>query len=131
MVCLDTTFVIDFLRGAKDIQAIKENLDKTNESITITAPTVIEITRGLYLNNVRPDERQKVEDMFSSLIILDLDNKSAMLAGKIEAELIRAGKQIDLEDIMIASIAITNNQKLITRNTRHFKRIKGLQIESY
>lgn len=131
MVCLDSTFVIDLLRGKKDVQAIKENLDKTNEPIMITTPTVIEITRCLYLSNVHLNERQKVEGLFSSLVILDLDSKSAMLAGKIEAELIRSDKQIDLEDIMISSIAITNNQKLITRDVKHFKRIKGLEIESY
>lgn len=38
---------------------------------------------------------------------------------------------IDLEDIMIAAIAITNNEKLITRNEKHFRRIKGLEVEGY
>lgn len=131
MVCLDSTFVIDLLRGEEDIWAVKEKLDRSNESIMIAVPTIIEITKGLYLNNMRPNEREKVEEIFSSLVILNLDHKSATLAGKIEAELIRHGKQIDLEDIMIASIAITNNQRLITRNVKHFKRIKGLEIESY
>jgi len=38
---------------------------------------------------------------------------------------------IDIEDIMIAAIAIVNGEKILTRNSKHFKRIEGLEVEEY
>ena len=34
-------------------------------------------------------------------------------------------------DCMIASIALLENEILLTRNTKHFTRISGLKVESY
>ena len=63
--------------------------------------------------------------------MLNLDKDSAILAGKIEANLIKKGEIIDLEDIMIGAIAIINDETLITRNIKHFSKIKNLKIQSY
>ena len=63
--------------------------------------------------------------------MLDLDKNSAILAAKIEADLRNNGEIIDVEDIMIAAISINNNETLVTRNKKHFERIKDLKIETY
>ena len=39
--------------------------------------------------------------------------------------------QIDPEDAMIAGIARTNKQRIITRNVKHFSDIEGVEIENY
>jgi predicted nucleic acid-binding protein len=63
--------------------------------------------------------------------MLPLDLESAFLAGDIQKELIRKGEIIDPEDCMIAGIALKSNEPLLTRNLKHFKRIPGLQVETY
>lgn len=40
-------------------------------------------------------------------------------------------QEIDAIDSMIAAIALLENEPLLTRNTKHFTRIKGLRVESY
>jgi predicted nucleic acid-binding protein len=34
-------------------------------------------------------------------------------------------------DVLIAAVAMIQNQKVVTRNSEHFARIPGLQVESY
>ena len=40
-------------------------------------------------------------------------------------------KPIGMADSMIASIAISNELFLVTDHLKHFKRIKGLQLENW
>ena len=81
--------------------------------------------------NIRKDEKEKIYALIESLVSLPLDKKSAFKAGEIDASLNKKGNKIDIEDVMIGAIAIINNEKLLTRNTKHFKRIKGLVVEEY
>ncbi len=135
MVCLDSTFVIDILKGTDKAKQLEEDIDNRGEEIFITSPAIIEIVRGLYLKsnikNLKFEEKEKTLKLINSLSILDLDKNSAILAAKIEANLRNNGEIIDIEDIMIAAIAINNNETLVTRNKEHFERIKDLKIEIY
>ncbi len=67
----------------------------------------------------------------SSLLVLNFNIANAFKAGEIEANLRREGAIIQIEDIMIAATCISKNETLITRNKKHFERIKGLKIQSY
>lgn len=58
------------------------------------------------------------------------DSQSAYQAGKIYTLLKKEGKLIGNQDILIASIALTNDIPLLTRNIDHFQRIKGIKIIS-
>lgn len=133
MACLDTTFIIDLINGRVDMAYLEENF--TNEEIFISSPTIIELIRGLNLKsnlkNVRPGEKEETKRIISLFSVLELGKEEAMLAGEIDAKLSNEGKMIDIEDILIAAICIENNETLITRNEKHFKRIKDLKIEIY
>ncbi|MBS3098502.1 PIN domain-containing protein [Candidatus Woesearchaeota archaeon] len=131
MVCLDTSFLIDVLRGEKRVEEIENRLDKGTEPVKVASPAIMELIRGAVLSNNPETEKQKVHQLLSYLIVLNLDKESAIIAGNIEAELIKAGEKIDVEDIMIGAIAKKDNETLLTRNKKHFEKIKGLKIESY
>ncbi len=135
MVCLDTTFLIDFIKGRIEANVMANNLGNREEIITIATPSIVELFKGIYLRenikNIEPNEIDKIKNVISSFSILDLDRVSAILAGEIEADLINRGEMIDIEDIMIGAIAKQNGEKLITKNVKHFERIKGLEVEGY
>jgi len=135
MVCLDSSFVIDIIKGLDEAVKREREIDLSNEEITIAAPAITEVIVGLHLNRTKKyssqEEKDKVMKLINSLLVLNLDKGSAILAGEIEAELENKGTIIDIEDIMIGAIAKHNNETLITRNKKHFEKIPGLKIESY
>ncbi len=130
MAVLETTFVIDLLRGKPQIKELKDELDKTEATLAIAAPSVMEIWSGAELSNVPESERVKINELLLSLIVLVLDEKAAKKAGEIEAGLLKAGQPIDTEDVMIAAIALVNGEKVVTRDA-HYSRIPGLRVLKY
>jgi len=135
MACLDSSVIIDILRGRNSAEVIENKLDSADEEIFIPAPVIIELIWGFYLksskSNIKENEKERIDKFLSSFVILDLDKESAIKSGEIEAELINSGELIDLEDIMIAAIAVKNDETLITKNKKHFEKIKDLKVQSY
>lgn len=130
MVCLDTSFLIDLFRGRKDATRKMLEIEGTSESVTIAAPTIMEFATGLALMR-SSKEREYLNEFLDSASVLPLDKTSALLAGEVNASLIKAGKKIGELDILIGAIALTHGERLLTRNTKHFSRIRGLITEDY
>jgi len=64
-------------------------------------------------------------------MIVPFGDKEAVAAGDILAALRFKGESIGIEDVLIASTAIMNKYIMVTANTRHFLRIKGLTVENW
>ena len=130
MACLETTFIIDLLRAKKEVSELKNNLDKTETSLTIAAPSIMEIWSGAILAKVSLLEKEKINELLQSLEVLFLDEKSAKEAGEIEAELLREGITVETEDIMIAAIARVHGETIVTRDA-HYAHIPNLRLLKY
>jgi len=125
---IDTTFIIDFLRGEKE--AIAKISELKNEPIKTTSVSVFEVWQGIH--DIRDkSRRERIENFLSSIGLLAFDVKSAKTAGTIYAELKTKGKSIDAADCMIGGIALNQNEVLLTRNKKHFENIPGLKIDVY
>lgn len=51
--------------------------------------------------------------------------------GEIVGALVRVGEPIGVADSMIAATALANDLTLVTRNQKHFKRVRGLRIAGW
>lgn len=128
MVCLDTDIIIDFLRKDKIVLGKIIELKKLNNRISTTTINAFELFKGL------PDlsEQSKydsAEIFLNNVHIFKFTLSSSKIAANIFNDLMAKGQVIELPDIMIASIALENNESILTRNIRHFERIPGLRIE--
>ena len=127
---LDTTTIIDILRGNEEILNKIKGLENKNEPLMTTSISVFEIWQGNEdISNIK--KRKKIQELLNSLITLNFDVDSAKEAGSIHGMLRKKGRMIDPEDSMIAGIAKVQNEKVLTRNVSHFQRIEGITIESY
>jgi tRNA(fMet)-specific endonuclease VapC len=117
----DTTFLIDFLVKRPD--AI---LFAKNNHIVTTAISVFEVYQGAKIT-----EFEGLDEFFNEFMVLKFGKEEAVLAGKIALDLKKKGEIIDFEDCMIASIALIKDVPIITKNLKHFNRIKNLKIISY
>ena len=128
MVCLDTNIIIDFLK--KKVYAINrlKELNDENISLSTTSVNTFELYGGVIKSGYQ-DSIHPLNALLNNIKIINLDLNSSKKAAEIFEDLKSKGEIIDLADIMIASIAITNKESLLTENKNHFKRIKELILE--
>lgn len=130
MACLETTFLIDLLRGKPAVKELKDELDRTETRLAIAAPSIMELWAGSCAAKGTQAEQDKIIELMESLEILPLDGRSAREAGEIEADLIAKGLAIQAQDVMIAGIARINGEKVVTRD-EGYARIPGLKVLKY
>lgn len=128
---LDTSFLIDLMKGKEKAVKKEKKLQLRSSPQLITIPTLFELWSGIVQSGKPEKEKEKILEVLSSRASLDFDRKSAKVAGKIDGELATQGKKIEPVDSMIAGIAITNGEKILTSNTKHFERIAqaGFEVE--
>ncbi|PRR71898.1 type II toxin-antitoxin system VapC family toxin [Neomoorella humiferrea] len=111
---LDTTALIDFLRGDKHTIALLEVL-KDKAPLAACPITVAEVFSG-----AREKELLVVERFLSSLKFYPIDYESSRLAGRWRYTYARKGITLSLPDTLIAAVALRNNLALVTANDRHY-----------
>jgi tRNA(fMet)-specific endonuclease VapC len=127
MVCLDSDIIIEFLKNNKIILNKINDLQEKENNISTTSINTFEVLRGFV--NYKSDSINRFNNFLSNLKIYNFNFPSSKKAAEIFEELKSRGEMLDLADIMIASIAISNNETLLTNNISHFKRIPELKIE--
>ena len=127
---LDTTAIIDLLRGDKSILKRVESLEKINAPVSTTSISIFELWQGTI--DMKDDKkRNKICTLLESIGSLQFDVQSAKEAGLIYSNLRKSGNIIDPEDCMIAGIVKINKETLLTRNKKYFSRIDQLKVEYY
>jgi tRNA(fMet)-specific endonuclease VapC len=132
MICLDSSFIIDFLNKDTKARVIYEKY--SNEEFFISEITIFEVATG-FLYSEYKHKKSNFDifiDFISNFQILSTLNLHSFEAARISASLIYKGKRIDDNDCIIAGTMIANNvKKIITKNKKHFSKIKGIEVLSY
>ncbi len=126
---LDTSILIDVLR--KKIDVIEFIRNHQEDSFVTSSACVYELWSGVYRLPVDQQKPQaaRLKELLSSLgKVVRLGMKEAAIAGSLYADLAKTGTLIDDIDILIAATSIARNATLVTRNSKHFSRIKSLDI---
>ena len=125
--CLETSFVIDFLREKED--AIEKYREIKGRKLETTSVVAWEVLRGPKLTG-RVKEYKEAVKLFERLNILPFTLASSRIASEIELDLKEKGRSLNLIDVLIAAAAIENSSKLITRDEGYMN-IRGLEVEFY
>ncbi len=127
---LDISFIIDVLKNKPDALIKAAELEKSTLPVRSTTVSVFELWQGL--EDIHDQDKfKKIETFLSSVGLLSFDLESAKIAGSTYAELKRKGELIEAEDCMIAGIALWHGDRILTRNVKHFGKIKHLLVETY
>lgn len=110
MVCLDTSVLIDYLKGDQGIVALVASYVK-EEKLSTTAVSEYELLR-------HPDKlkRDVAQELLSTMKIYDFDRDAADESSRIYRRLNEEGSKINENDILIAGIALANKELLLTRD---------------
>ncbi len=122
---VDTDILSEFFRGnTKVISKFDEHL-KAYGFITLSIISYYEILNGLLFKDAKK-QLEKFEAFVELNRVIPITLPMAKTAAAIQADIRKRGKEIGHTDTLIAGIAIVSELQLVTNNTSHFKRIKGL-----
>ena len=124
-VLLDTTVVIDLLRGREGAAARLRSLRQAGDSPHVCAITVEETVRGL-----RPKEREAARALFDGLRTVPLGSDEGWQAGEWRRENAARGRALTQADCLVASAALAIGARLATGNPRDFA-MAGVQVDHW
>lgn len=114
-VMLDSTVVIDILRGRPGALARLRELQLAGDEPVICATVAFEVSVG-----VRPREREDATVLFEGLGALPLGVAEGRLAGWWALRHRQGGRTLSPSDCMIAAAAVENAARLATGNPKDF-----------
>ena len=111
-ILIDTSVVIDLLRGDAEAAAFMLGLD--------AVPSASELTRIETLRGMRSNERSATERVFRTLNWVPVDESVARRAGELGRRWRRSHPGISTTDLAIAATALELEAQVATSNVRHF-----------
>lgn len=114
-VLLDTTVLIDILRGRPSTIGRLRSLRRLPGVPCTTAINVEEIQRGL-----RPEETAAADQLFDGLKVVEINRAHGELAGRWRRDHAAIGVTLAQSDCLIAAAAVALAVPLATGNPRHF-----------
>ena len=129
MVCVDTSFLAALERNDSGALEKLKGLAERGEVVFTTAVNVAECYRGAYGSRDRAKALRDTKELLELFAILNLDYESGRRWGELSESM--RPDTIGDRDLFIASIALVNNQSILTGNRKHFERIPGLIVETW
>lgn len=109
---VDSDVLVDHLRGISRFRAGRNR-------VLYSIITRCELFAG------RPSEEETVRRLLASFSEIGIDRTIAEAAGRIRRE-----AAIPLPDAVIAASALELGATIVTRNRRHFERVRGLRLRA-
>lgn len=120
-VLLDTSVLIDHLRGHAAARAALARVVDDGERLAASVLTRVEILAGM-----RPAEDVATRGLFGALTWVPVDVAIAERAGLLANRYLRTHPGVDPVDFVIAATAEAIDAPLWTRNLKHFPMIEDL-----
>jgi predicted nucleic acid-binding protein len=124
-VLLDTTVLIDFLKGRSGTVGRVQQLGERGDLPYTCAINVEEVSRG-----IRPREEDVFIRLLAGLHVAPLGVPEGRLAGFWTRTLSKRGRTVSPADALIAAAAIGIGASVATGNPRDF-RFPGLDVEHW
>jgi tRNA(fMet)-specific endonuclease VapC len=133
MICLDSSFVIDYLKGVPEALRVFEQHEE--EEFVLTELCVFEVGIGYFslLSKTKNTEMfLQFIDFASTFTILPMTNLFAFDAAAYYTRLKSTGRTFGITDCLIAGVMNANKvNKIITRDTEHYQRLPHLEVITY
>jgi len=121
MIVLDSTVLIDLLRGNPAAHRALEEVSSRQERKMCSVVSKVELLAGM-----RTHEESDIRVFFRTLESIPVDDDIAELAGTMASQFLRAYPGVDTEDYIIAATTMHYNASLWTLNVKHFPMFENL-----
>lgn len=114
-VLLDTSFIIDFLRGRPEAGKRWDSLIREEVILGCCAVNIEEVYAGM-----KPDEERITSTFLQALYYFNLTREAARKAGEYRREYRGRGITLHTPDTLIAGVCSYHGLALVTKNASHF-----------
>jgi tRNA(fMet)-specific endonuclease VapC len=126
---LDTdTLVYISKRMGHCVANLENHLDG---DIAISTINLFELEFGIAKSNNPAKGQAFLHEIKARFQLFGFDANCAAHAGRVKAQLSQVGMPIDPYDLQHAGIALTHGLTFVTRNTKEFLRVPGLQLVNW
>jgi predicted nucleic acid-binding protein len=122
VIVVDTTILIDVLRGRPAAAATIDNAFGRGDDITASVVSKVEVWGGM-----RAHEKRAIRTLFGLIQWVPVDEPVADLAGEYARTYRASHRGIDVPDFLIAATAMRADAELWTRNVKHFPMFEALE----
>ena len=132
MVGIDTTFLVDLFRGDKKALKLMEKLGEREEHLSTTVINLAELYRGAYLHKDKERKLREIEELENLLIISGYENRECK--NLWQTLLISKRKRKNGErqrHFNCCHFLSYGENKIITRDKKHFEQIEEIEVVSY
>ncbi len=126
---LDTDTCIFWLKGNEHIE--QKAMSYGIDNLAISFITVSELYYGAYKSQRVDKNIALVRKLTDQINVVESDDAIGETFGSLKASLENVGLIIDDADMFIAACALVHGLTVITNNTKHFRRIKGLKLDNW
>lgn len=129
MYLLDTDTLIFFLKG--DERVVRRFRESSGSPKALSVVTYGELLYGAHKSSRTQENLAKVYRLAEIYPVINISRAVMECFGGMKAELSRDGMSVDDFDLLIGCTALTLNYTVVTNNTKHFERIKGLRVANW
>lgn len=123
---IDTDWTINYL---KDKVPYADKLEELRpEGMAISSASVAEVLTGIVGETERDRQKLALANFLQPLVEIPFDQKLTERFARIRKDLLKKHTPLENFDIVIAATAMEYDLILLTDNTAHFKRVKGLKL---
>lgn len=129
MYLLDTDTVIYALKGQPDV--VRNLALHADDPLGVSVITLMELYYGTFRSAQVAGNLARVRALEKALRVWDLQADAAEVFGALKAQLESDGNRLDDFDLGIAACALVHNLTLVTHNSAHFARVRGLRLDDW
>jgi len=129
MVCLDTSVLIALLRNDKNAMSKLRMEAARGTRVSTTPVNLCELYAGAYSSRDQLRELKRLKGLQEAVRILEFNIEACRRYGELVNDPDLKVKPIGDFDLIIASIVISHDESLASRNVERFQRIPGLNLE--
>jgi tRNA(fMet)-specific endonuclease VapC len=120
---VDTTWVIEYLRGNQDI--IQRLQTYSPEGLAIAIVSMAELYEGVFRSNNPAGNETILKDFLTGVTVLGIDEEVCIIFGREMARLRQVGMTVGDMDVLIAATALRHNLTVLTAD-HDFERVENL-----
>ena len=129
MYLLDTDTVIYALKGQREV--LRNLALHADDPLGVSVITLMELYYGAFRSRQVAGNLAKVRSLEKAVRVWDLQADAAEVFGALKAQLESDGTRLDDFYLGFAACALVHNLTLVSHNSAHFARVRGLRLDDW